>query len=79
MAAAAEWIALAEDKGLGWWITSALESNVGLNAISQFTARYPLQMEQGLGTGQLYSNNIPSPLTIRAGVLYYDPTLAWEF
>ena len=79
MAAAAEWIALAEDKGLGWWITSALESNVGLNAISQFTARYPLQMEQGLGTGQLYRNNIPSPLTIRAGVLYYDPAKSWSF
>jgi O-succinylbenzoate synthase len=78
MAAVAEWIALAEEKGVGWWITSALESNVGLNAISQFTAQYPLRMEQGLGTGQLYHNNIPSPLMIRAGFLYYDPAKSWS-
>jgi o-succinylbenzoate synthase len=78
MAAAAEWIALAREKGIGWWITSALESNIGLNAISQFTARYPVLMEQGLGTGQLYHNNIASPLTIRSGVLFYDPEVPWD-
>lgn len=77
LAAAAQWISLAETKGIGWWITSALESNIGLNAISQFTARYPLQTEQGLGTGQLYHNNIASPLTIRNGELFYDPAAAW--
>jgi O-succinylbenzoate synthase len=77
MAAAAEWIALAEENEIGWWITSALESNIGLNAISQFTATYPVQMEQGLGTGQLYHNNIDSPLTICAGQLYYDPARSW--
>jgi o-succinylbenzoate synthase len=77
MGATAEWITLAEEKGLGWWITSALESNIGLNAISQFTASYPVQMEQGLGTGQLYHNNIASPLCIRSGHLFYDPAKAW--
>jgi O-succinylbenzoate synthase len=77
LAATADWIALAAANSTGWWITSALESNIGLNAISQFAARYPLGMEQGLGTGKLYQNNIPAPLTIRAGHLYYDPALAW--
>jgi o-succinylbenzoate synthase len=78
MAASAEWIALAEESGIGWWITSALESNIGLNAVSQFTARYPVQMEQGLGTGQLYHNNIASPLMIRAGRLYYEQERGWD-
>lgn len=78
MAAAAEWIELAGEKGVGWWITSALESNIGLNAISQFTARYPLLTQQGLGTGQLYHNNIASPLTIRNGALYYAPEVSWN-
>ncbi|MGV3504166.1 MAG: o-succinylbenzoate synthase [Adhaeribacter sp.] len=77
LAAAREWISLAEARGLGWWITSALESNIGLNAISQFTAIYPLPIPQGLGTGQLYHNNIASPLTIREDQLYYDPAIAW--
>ncbi len=67
-----EWIALAEKLGIGWWITSALESNTGLNAISQFTATFQPVMPQGLGTGQLYHNNIPSPLTIRKGFLRYE-------
>ncbi|GAA4850156.1 o-succinylbenzoate synthase [Algivirga pacifica] len=72
-----EWINLAEERGIGWWMTSALEANVGLNAISQFTAQYPVTMPQGLGTGQLYHNNIDSPLTIEKGELYYDTTKAW--
>jgi L-alanine-DL-glutamate epimerase-like enolase superfamily enzyme len=67
-----EWIALAEKLEVGWWITSALESNIGLNAISQFTATFQPAMPQGLGTGQLYHNNIPSPLTIRSGFLRYE-------
>lgn len=73
-----EWISLAESKGIGWWMTSALESNVGLNAISQFTSTYPVKMPQGLGTGQLYHNNISSPLVIRHGHLIYDRCLSWE-
>ena len=71
-----EWIALARQKGIGSWITSALESNVGLNAIAQFTARvYPggLQAPQGLGTGQLFTDNIESPLHIEGDQLWYNP------
>jgi len=73
-----EWIDLAQKKKIGWWITSALESNIGLNAISQFTAEYNLDLEQGLGTGQLYHNNIASPLHIASGKLYYDTTKIWN-
>jgi o-succinylbenzoate synthase len=67
-----EWIDLAEKRGIGWWITSALESNIGLNAIAQFTAQYPVKTPQGLGTGQLYTNNINSPLEIENGLLKYN-------
>ncbi len=77
--ATAEWIDLAEELGIGWWITSALESNVGLNAICQFTGQYPVTMHQGLGTGQLYHNNIPSPLTIKGERLYYRQDAYWDF
>jgi o-succinylbenzoate synthase len=73
-----EWIHLAEAAGVGWWVTSALESNVGLNAISQFVAEYSNSLPQGLGTGQLYHNNIQSPLTIRDGSLFYDQHGHWE-
>ncbi|RDC62623.1 o-succinylbenzoate synthase [Adhaeribacter pallidiroseus] len=73
-----EWIYLAEEQKIDWWITSALESNIGLNAISQFTAAYTLKREQGLGTGQLYTNNINSPLRIQAGKLYYDAATSWD-
>ncbi len=73
-----KWIRLAEDMDIGWWITSALESNIGLNAIAQFTGNFRNLIPQGLGTGQLYHNNIPSPLRIREGKLYSDPAGAWE-
>ena len=76
--ASREWISIAESLGIGWWITSALESNIGLNAIAQFTAEYPVNFHQGLGTGQLYTNNIPSPLTIQKGMLKYDPGKEWQ-
>ncbi|MFT2011277.1 o-succinylbenzoate synthase [Pontibacter sp. 13R65] len=69
--ASAHWIELAEARGIGWWITSALESNIGLNAVSQFTANYDITAPQGLGTGQLYHNNIHSPLQIEQGQLWY--------
>ncbi|MCJ8167646.1 o-succinylbenzoate synthase [Pontibacter sp. E15-1] len=71
LASSAEWIELAEARNIGWWNTSALESNIGLNAISQFTANYNITMPQGLGTGQLYHNNIPSGLQIEQGQLWY--------
>jgi len=65
-----EWINLAEERNIAWWITSALESNTGLNAIAQFTAEYDIKIPQGLGTGQLYRNNVESGLTIKRGALY---------
>ena len=75
--ATAEWIEIAESLDIGWWVTSALESNIGLNAIAQFTAQYPLSMPQGLGTGQLYHNNFNSPLTIVGDQLRYDEAKKW--
>lgn len=78
IAASRQWIRLAEKMNIGWWMTSALESNIGLNAISQFTAEYPLTMPQGLGTGQLYHNNIPSPLRIDKGRLAYRQEEPWD-
>lgn len=59
---AEEWTKLARRRGISWWITSALESNIGLNAIAQWTALFNPAMPQGLGTGGLYTNNFPSPL-----------------
>jgi O-succinylbenzoate synthase len=73
-----EWISIADTLKIGWWITSALESSVGLNAICQFAARYPLSLPQGLGTGGIYENNISSPLTVRAGHICYDRSHSWD-
>lgn len=67
-----EWIKLAEELNIGWWITSALESNVGLNAIAQYTFTKNNSMPQGLGTGQLYTNNTPAPLIIEKGHLIHQ-------
>ncbi|MBT0811691.1 o-succinylbenzoate synthase [Litoribacter ruber] len=72
-----EWIDLAEGRNIGWWMTSALESNIGLNAIYQLTSLYRPHMPQGLGTGQLYHNNIDSPLTIESGFLSYSDSKSW--
>lgn len=72
-----EWIRVCEELGIAWWITSALESNIGLNAIAQFTSQYNIVLPQGLGTGQIYSNNIESPLTVEKGQLYYDNEAFW--
>lgn len=74
-----KWIDLAESKKIGWWITSALESNIGLNAIAQWTATLNNHIPQGLGTGALYSNNIPSPLSVLNDKLYYIPQQEWDF
>ena len=68
-----EWIQIANDMGIGSWITSALESNIGLNAIAQFASDVygpHITMPQGLGTGQLFTDNIPMPLTIRGDSLF---------
>jgi L-alanine-DL-glutamate epimerase and related enzymes of enolase superfamily len=75
---ALEWITEAEKLGIGWWITSALESNIGLNAIAQWTYSLNISVTQGLGTGSLYTNNIPSPLFIRNQELRYHPGQTWN-
>jgi o-succinylbenzoate synthase len=75
--AAEEWITLAKARNIGWWITSALESNIGLNAIAQWTATLNTSMPQGLGTGGLFTNNIESPLVAEVGVLQYNNKLSW--
>ncbi|MCD8393252.1 MAG: o-succinylbenzoate synthase [Bacteroidales bacterium] len=88
-----DWIAAAEDQGIGWWATSALESNIGLNAIAQWVApklasawagrlldgpHASAPMPQGLGTGQLYRNNIPSPLRLASDGLSIDSSFNWD-
>ena len=65
-----EWIELADSFSIPWWITSALESNIGLSAIAQFTGEYTNLLPQGLGTGSLYTNNVPSNLRIEKGELF---------
>lgn len=73
------WIDIAEKHNVNWWITSALESNVGLNAIAQWTYMLQNKMPQGLGTGSLFTNNFDSPLTVKNGTLQYDKNLSWNF
>jgi o-succinylbenzoate synthase len=73
-----EWIELAGRLNIGWWITSALESNIGLNAIAQYTSQFKQLTPQGLGTGQLYQNNFDSPLAIEHGQLRYNPAQPWD-
>ncbi len=73
-----DWIRLAEEMNIGWWITSALESNVGLNAIAQYTYTLGNTMPQGLGTGSLYTNNIEAPLEVVRGTLQYNPKNEWK-
>lgn len=73
-----EWISLAEKYNIGWWITSALESNVGLNAIAQFTFTLNTTIPQGLGTGSLYTNNFDCPLVVEKGQLWYNKSKEWK-
>ncbi|AZQ44001.1 o-succinylbenzoate synthase [Nonlabens ponticola] len=72
-----QWINLATEKNIGWWITSALESNVGLNAIAQFTYTLGVKRPQGLGTGGLFVNNIDAPLEIINGSLTCNTSKEW--
>ena len=74
-----EWIKFAESQNIGWWITSALESNVGLNAIAQYTYIKETKMPQGLGTGGLFTNNFESPLKVKNGTLQYRKNMNWKF
>jgi len=73
-----EWIKIARNNRIDWWITSALESNIGLNAIAQWTYTLNNPMPQGLGTGSLFTNNISSPLEVSEGALYYNSKLNWD-
>ena len=73
-----QWIEIANSLGIGWWITSALESNIGLNAIAQYAAQFKNSLPQGLGTGQLFHNNIESPLTIENSFLKTDLSKSWN-
>ncbi|MGY5355857.1 o-succinylbenzoate synthase [Wenyingzhuangia sp. IMCC45467] len=73
-----EWIKVANSLGIKYWVTSALESNIGLNAISQYTYNLGLTMPQGLGTGGLFTNNIDSPLEVKNGNIQYDTTSTWK-
>lgn len=72
------WIELAKNNNCGWWITSALESNIGLNAIAQWTFHVQARNEQGLGTGQLFTNNFDSPLEITGEQLWFRPERSWN-
>jgi L-alanine-DL-glutamate epimerase-like enolase superfamily enzyme len=67
-----EWIEIAESEGLNWWATSALESNIGLNAIAQWLTTKNVQLEQGLGTGSLYLNNLSPAWVVNNGYLEFD-------
>ena len=75
---ALEWIELAKKQNIGCWITSALESNIGLNAITQFTYTLNNKMPQGLGTGGLYMNNFDCPFEIENGHIQYNPDKNWD-
>lgn len=74
ISACEEWISLAKERAVAWWITSYLESNVGLNALAQWAFNQSPQGYQGLGTGQLFSNNTTSPLEIRGEKLFFRPS-----
>lgn len=68
-----EWIELARQAGIGWWLTSALESGIGMNAIAQWCATFDPVMPQGLGTGTLFTDNVPMPFSIKGDSLCFDP------
>jgi o-succinylbenzoate synthase len=78
LASSKEWITLANDLGIGWWITSSLETNIGLNVIAQWTYTLQNQIYHGLSTGSLYANNIKSPLYLNGERLYYNPERKWD-
>jgi O-succinylbenzoate synthase len=73
-----EWIELAENRKIGWWATSALESNIGLNAIAQWILTKNIELPQGLGTGGLFTNNIESPWIVQSAFLKFDANLKWN-
>jgi o-succinylbenzoate synthase len=72
------WISLAQEKEIKWWATSALEGNVGLNAIAQWVYTKNSKLRQGLGTGMLFKNNVNSPLEISADSIYLNENKEWD-
>jgi len=76
--ASEEWINLASQNQIGWWVTSSLESNIGLNAIAQWTYTLENKLPQGLGTGQIYSNNFQCPLNIKKDKLFFNSKEKWD-
>lgn len=73
-----EWIKIAKENKISWWITSALESNIGLNALAQWTYTLNNPAFQGLGTGGLFTNNFNSPLYLKGQNLFYSPEKSWN-
>ncbi len=78
-ASSEEWMSLADERKIRYWGTSALESNIGLNALAQWTFKLGLTMPQGLGTGALYTNNIPTPLEVVGEELMFIPKKNWDY
>jgi o-succinylbenzoate synthase len=78
ISACKEWISLAEERKISWWITSSLETNIGLNAIAQWTYTLKNPVYHGLSTGMLFNDNISSPLYLHGERLYYDPDRKWN-
>lgn len=78
LSGAEQWIEAAGQCGIGYWLTSALESNIGLDAIGALAARHKVEIPQGLGTGELYHNNIPSPLRRCGSRLFFDDNAEWK-
>ena len=79
LAACERWISAAGRLGIGWWVNSLLESNVGLNAIAQWTSTFDDSRVHGLGTGQLFANNLPSPLALDGCGLRLAAGVPWDF
>jgi len=73
-----QWIKLAEERNIGWWVTSMLESNIGLNTIAQWAYTLNNILPQGLGTGQLFKNNVQSPLYLNGEYIKYNPAEDWD-
>ncbi len=78
LSGAEDWLKMASQYDIGGWVTSALESNVGLSLIAQWVATLQVRIPQGLGTGGLYTNNITSPLFQEKDFLMYNPKHEWE-
>ena len=74
-----EWISLAEERGIGWWVTSALESNVGLNVIAQWTASVGAKGPQGLGTGGVFTDNFVTPIYLQGDRLKYNVKTKFDY